>query len=96
LIHPQPGNLASGSVTMPTPRGQVTVAFTQPSGGAFTATVTIPATVGSAQVALPGVSPGQQVLVDGTAVTATSLQAPSGQAVAAVPVSPGTHAVATA
>ncbi|HEX3965478.1 MAG TPA: family 78 glycoside hydrolase catalytic domain [Trebonia sp.] len=95
LIHPQPGDLTSGSVTMPTARGQVRVAFTQPSGGAFTATVTIPATA-SGEVALPGVSAGQQVLVDGTAVTATALQAPSGQTVAVVPVSSGAHTVAAA
>jgi hypothetical protein len=95
LIHPQPGNLASGSATMPTPRGQVTVTFTHSPGDSFTATVTIPPTA-SAQVALPAVSAGQQVLVDGTAVTATSLPVPSGQAVAVVPVSSGTHTVAAA
>jgi alpha-L-rhamnosidase len=95
LIDPQPGNLTSGSATMPTARGQVTVAFTHPSGGRFTATVTIPATAGG-QVALPGVSAGQQVLVDGTAVTAAALRAPSGQTVGVVPVSSGTHTVATA
>jgi alpha-L-rhamnosidase len=94
LIRPQPGNLTSGSATMPTARGQVTVAFTNPSGGAFTATVTIPAAA-TGEVALPGVSAGQQVLVDGTAVTATALQTPSGQTVAVVPVSSGTHAVST-
>jgi len=94
LIDPQPGNLTSGSATMPTPRGQVTVAFTNPSGGAFTATVTIPPTA-SGKVALPGISAGQQMLVDGTAVTATALQTPSGHTVAVVPVSSGTHTVST-
>ena len=39
-------------------------------------------------------SAGQQVLVDGTAMTATARQAPSGQAIAVVPVSSGTHTVA--
>jgi hypothetical protein len=95
LIAPQPGNLTSGSATMPTARGQVTVAFSHPSGGGFTATVTIPATA-NGQVALPDVPAGQQVLVDGTAVTAAPLQAPSGQTVATVPVISGTHTVATA
>jgi alpha-L-rhamnosidase len=94
LIDPQPGNLTSGSATMPTTRGPVTVAFTHPSGGAFTATVTIPPTA-SGQVALPGISAGQDMLVDGTAVTATAVQIPSGQTVAVVPVGSGTHTVST-
>src|SRR5262249_19568963 len=94
LIYPQPGNLTSGSATMPTARGPVTVAFTHPSGGAFTATVTIPPTA-SGEVALPGISAGQQGLVDGAAVTATALRTPSGQTVTVVPVSSGTHTVST-
>jgi hypothetical protein len=94
LIDPQPGNLTSGSATMPTARGPVTVAFSHPSGGAFTVTVTIPPTA-SGKVALPGIPAGQHMLVDGKAVTATALRASSGQTVTVVSVGSGTHTVST-
>jgi alpha-L-rhamnosidase len=95
LIQPQVANLASGSVAMPTARGAVKVSFTHPAGGRFTLTVTIPATA-QAQVALPGVSVGQQVLLDGTAQATTRATTASGASVAVVSVGSGTHTVATA
>jgi hypothetical protein len=95
LIQPQVANLASGSVAMPTARGPVKVSFTHPAGGRFTLTVTIPATA-QAQVALPGVSIGQQVLLDGTAQTTTRATTASGASVAVVSVGSGTHTVTTA
>jgi hypothetical protein len=94
LIRPQVGNLTSGSVAMPTARGPVKVSFTHPSGGTFTLTVTIPATA-EAQVALPGVSVGQPVLVDGTAQTTTGATSASGATVAVVSVGSGTHTLTT-
>jgi alpha-L-rhamnosidase len=95
LIQPQVANLASGSVAMPTARGPVKVSFTHPAGGRFTLTVTLPATV-QAQVALPGVSFGQQVLLDGTAQATTRATTASGASVAVVSVGSGTHTVTTA
>jgi len=94
LIRPQPANLTSGSVAIPTARGPVQVSFTHPSGGNFAMTVTIPATAG-AEVAMPGVSVGQQVLVDGTAQTTTAFTTPNGLSVAVVPVGSGTHTLTT-
>jgi hypothetical protein len=94
LIAPQVANLTSGSVSMPTTRGPVAVSFTHPAGGTFTLTATIPATA-AAQVALPGVSAGQQVIVDGTAQPATAMTAPSGATIAVVSVGSGTHTVST-
>jgi alpha-L-rhamnosidase len=102
LIRPQPGSLTSGSARVPTPRGEVSVSFTSGRGG-FTAAIDVPATA-TAEVALPGVRPGQRVWVDGTAVTATALPASglsaadAGTAVAGlavVAVSSGTHTVTT-
>jgi alpha-L-rhamnosidase len=100
LIAPQPGNLASGTFTAPTARGPVTESFTQ-QGGGITVTVTIPTTA-TAQVALPGVQPGQTVNVDGQQVTATALTPSSsplsiqdGVTVAAVQVQSGTHTITT-
>jgi alpha-L-rhamnosidase len=94
LIQPQVANLTSGSVAMPTARGPVKVSFTHPAGGKFSLTVTIPATA-RAQVALPGVSVGQQVLIDGTAQTTTTAATASGVPVAVVSVGSGTHTVTT-
>jgi hypothetical protein len=94
IISPQVANLTSGSVAMPTMRGQVKVSFTHPPGGKFTLTVTIPAAV-TADVALPGARAGQQVLVDGTATVTTSTTTPSGTTVAVVSVGSGTHTVTT-
>jgi alpha-L-rhamnosidase len=108
LVAPQPGtSLTSGSVTVPTQRGPVSASFTQPSAGSFTMTVNVPTTA-VAEVALPGVTPGQQVLVDGTAVTATALALPSmstlpvvgpagaGGTLAVVQVGSGQHTIAPA
>jgi len=53
LIRPQPASLTSGSVQVPTARGEVSVAFTR-SGARFAAEVDVPATA-TAEVALPGV-----------------------------------------
>ena len=94
LIQPQVANLTSGSVVMPTARGPVQVSFTHPAGGKFTLTVTIPATA-QAQVALPGVAVGQQVLIDGTARMTTRATTASGAPVAVVSVGSGTHTVTT-
>jgi alpha-L-rhamnosidase len=96
LIRPQPAALSSGSVTVPTPRGEVSVSFTS-GAGHFTAEVGVPATA-TAEVALPGVRAGQRVWVDGTQVTARPLppaDAPAAEA-AAVPVASGWHRVSTA
>jgi alpha-L-rhamnosidase len=96
LIRPQPASLTSGSVRVPTPRGDVSVAFTR-SGTRFTAQVDVPAT-STAEVALPGVRPGQRVWVDGTARTATAAPAADGTAAAGaavVTVGSGRHQVAT-
>jgi alpha-L-rhamnosidase len=108
LVAPQPGtSLTSGSVTVPTQRGPVSASFSQPSAGSFTMTVNVPTTA-VAEVALPGVTPGQQVLVDGTAVTATALALPSmstlpvvgpataGGTLAVVGVGSGQHTIAPA
>jgi alpha-L-rhamnosidase len=94
LIQPQVANLTSGSVSMPTQRGPVKVSFTHPSGGKFTLTVTVPATA-EAMVALPGVSVGQHVIVDGAARTTTGATATSGATVAVATVGSGTHTVTT-
>ena len=104
LIAPQPGGLASGAFTEPTARGPVRESFTQANGG-ISVQVTIPTTA-TAQVALPGVQPGQTVYVDGQPTTASALtpsaqSSPSplsiqdGTTVAAVPVPSGTHTIAT-
>ena len=74
-IRPQPASLPRGSVQVPTPRGEVGVAFTS-GGGRFSARVDVPATA-TAEVALPGVRAGQRVWVDGAAVTATALPRPT-------------------
>jgi len=100
LIRPQPASLTRGSVTVPTPRGSVSVSFTS-DGGTFSATVDVPTTA-TAQVVLPGVRAGQRVWVDGAPVTARSLQAADGTTgglaagTAAVPAGPGWHEVSTA
>jgi alpha-L-rhamnosidase len=98
LVRPQPASLTSGTAQVPTARGTVTVKFTR-SGTRFTTEVDVPVTV-TAEVALPGVSAGQRVWVDGTARTAEPLadgDGSSGQAgVAAVRVSSGWHQVSTA
>ena len=105
LIAPQPGDLASGSFTEPTARGAVKESFTQDGNGGISVNVTIPTTA-AAQVALPGVQPGQTVDVDGQPVTANALtpstqSSPSplaiqdGATVAAVAVPSGTHTIAT-
>jgi alpha-L-rhamnosidase len=70
LIHPQPGGLASGSLRLPTPRGEVSVAFTQ-RGGGFTAEIDVPTTA-TAEVSLPGMNPGVTVWVDGAPQTAVA------------------------
>jgi alpha-L-rhamnosidase len=70
LIHPQPGNLATGSLRMPTARGEVDVAFQQ-AGSQFIAKITVPTTA-TAQVSLPGMSVGSRVWVDGRARTAVA------------------------
>lgn len=98
LIRPQPASLTSGSVRVPTPRGEVSVAFTR-HGTQFSAQVGIPATA-TAEVALPGVRAGQRVWVDGTPETARDLPAgagPDGSAanVAVVMVDSGWHRIAT-
>jgi Bacterial alpha-L-rhamnosidase 6 hairpin glycosidase domain/Bacterial alpha-L-rhamnosidase C-terminal domain/Bacterial alpha-L-rhamnosidase concanavalin-like domain len=100
LIRPQPASLTRGSVTVPTPRGPVSVSFAS-GGGRFAATVDVPATA-TAEVVLPGVRAGQRVLVDDDLVTARALPAadglPGGLAAgaAAVRVAPGWHLVSTA
>jgi alpha-L-rhamnosidase len=100
LIAPQPGDLASGTMVMPTARGQVRESFTRPADGLFTITVDIPVAA-TAGVALPGVVPGQQVLVDGTLTTTTALTpdsplaATGGATLAVVHVSSGNHAIST-
>ncbi len=99
LIRPQPAGLTRGSVTVPTPRGPVSVSFTS-GGGRFAATVDVPTTA-TAEVVLPGVRAGQRVLVDDDLVTARALPAadglPGGLAAgaAAVRVAPGWHLVST-
>jgi alpha-L-rhamnosidase len=93
LVAPQPGtSLTSGSVTVPTQRGPVSASFTQDPGGALTVQVNVPTTA-VAQVALPGVTPGQQVLVDGIAVTTTALAVPSMSTLPVVGPASGTLAV---
>jgi hypothetical protein len=104
LIHPQPASLTRGSVQVPTPRGEVSVAFTA-SGGRFTAEVDVPATA-TAEVALPGVRAGQRVWVDGAPVTAgvmpgddtasATAAGNSAAGLAVVAVGSGWHQVATA
>ena len=104
LIRPQPASLTSGSVEVPTSRGEVSVSFTS-GGGRFGAEIDVPATA-TAEVALPGVRAGQRVWVDGTPVTARPLPAGSTAAagipaagavagLAVVPVSSGWHHVST-
>jgi len=73
LIRPQPASLTTGSVQVPTARGDVSVAFTR-DGARFTAEVDVPATA-TARVALPGVLAGQLVWVDGTPRRAAALPA---------------------
>jgi alpha-L-rhamnosidase len=98
LIAPQPGDLASGTMLMPTARGEIRESFSQPSGGPFTITVGIP-TAATAEIALPGVTPGQQVLVDGTLTTTTALTpdsplaATGGATLAVVPAGSGDHTI---
>jgi alpha-L-rhamnosidase len=106
LIDPQPASLTRGSVLVPTPRGEVSVAFTG-SGGRFAVAVDVPATA-AAEVALPGVRAGQRVWVDGVAVTASAMPGgdtapgagpPAGDSaagLAVVPVGSGWHRVAAA
>jgi alpha-L-rhamnosidase len=105
LIAPQPGGLASGTFTEPTARGEVTESFTAGLYGNLSVKVTIPATA-AAQVALPGVQPGQTVDVDGqpvttSALTPSALSSPSpmviqdGATIAVVPVPSGTHTITT-
>jgi alpha-L-rhamnosidase len=100
LIRPQPASLTSGSVQVPTARGEVSVAFTR-SGARFTAAVDVPATA-TAEVALPGVRAGQRVWVDGLPRRAAALPAGSAQpgdaaaGLAVVTVGSGWHRVATA
>jgi alpha-L-rhamnosidase len=86
MIHPQPGDLASGSLRMPTARGEVGVGFRQ-SGGQFTATVTVPVTA-TAEVSLPGMSVGSTVWVNGRPRTAVA-----GNGLAVVSVGSGTSEV---
>jgi alpha-L-rhamnosidase len=104
LIAPQPGDLAKGTFTEPTARGQVTESFTR-ANGAISVTVTVPVTA-TALVALPGVEPGARVWVDGQPVTTNALTpsaqtSPSplaiqdGAALAVVPVPSGTHTIMT-
>jgi hypothetical protein len=100
LIAPQPGDLASGTMLMPTARGQVREAFSQQSGGPFSITVGVPPAA-TAEVALPGVTPGQQVLVDGVLTTTTALTpdsplaATGGATLAVVQVGSGDHTIST-
>jgi hypothetical protein len=105
LIAPQPGDLASGTFTEPTARGEVMESFTMGPYGQMSVQVTIPATA-TAQVALPGVQPGGTVWVDGQPITASTLtpstqSSPSplsiqdGATVAVVPVPSGTHTITT-
>ena len=106
LIRPQPASLTRGTAAVPTPRGEVSVAFTG-SGGRFAAEVDVPAT-STAVVALPGVHAGQRVWVDGTPVTAGTLTAgdtaqagetaagESAAGLAVVQVGSGWHRVAAA
>jgi alpha-L-rhamnosidase len=105
LIRPQPASLTRGSVLVPTPRGEVSVAFTA-GGGRLAARIDVPATA-TAEVALPGVHAGQRVWVDGVPETAGVLPAgdsagsgppasDSGAGLAVVPVGSGWHRVATA
>ncbi|MCW2934643.1 MAG: hypothetical protein JWM19_5605, partial [Actinomycetia bacterium] len=105
LIAPQPGDLTSGTFTEPTARGEVRESFTQANGG-ISVKVTIPTTA-AAQVALPGVQPGQKVYLDGQPVTASALtpstqSSPSplaiqdGATVEAIQVPSGTHTITTA
>jgi Bacterial alpha-L-rhamnosidase 6 hairpin glycosidase domain/Bacterial alpha-L-rhamnosidase C-terminal domain/Bacterial alpha-L-rhamnosidase concanavalin-like domain len=100
LIRPQPASLTSGSVQVPTARGEVSVTFTR-SGARFTAEVDVPATA-TAEVALPGVSAGQRVWVDGTPQVAAARPAGAAQpgagtgGLAVVTVGSGWHQVATA
>jgi Bacterial alpha-L-rhamnosidase 6 hairpin glycosidase domain/Bacterial alpha-L-rhamnosidase C-terminal domain/Bacterial alpha-L-rhamnosidase concanavalin-like domain len=79
LIHPQPANLARGTLRMPTARGEVSVAFQQ-TGSQFIATISVPTTA-TAEVSLPGMSVGTQVWVNGRAETAV---ADAGLAVVAI------------
>jgi len=105
LIRPQPASLTRGSVLVPTPRGEVSVAFTA-GGGRLAARIDVPATA-TAEVALPGVHAGQRVWVDGVPETAGVLPAgdsagsgtpasDSDAGLAVVPVGSGWHRVATA
>jgi hypothetical protein len=89
MIHPQPGDLATGSLRLPTARGEVSVAFQQ-SSGQFIANITVPATV-TALVSLPGMSVGSTVLVNGRPQTAV---ADAGLAV--VSIGSGTYQVRVA
>jgi alpha-L-rhamnosidase len=100
LIRPQPASLASGSVQVPTARGEVSVSFTR-LGAGFAAEVDVPATA-TAEVALPGVRAGQRVWVDGVPRTAAARPASAVQpgaaaaGLAVVTVGSGWHQVATA
>jgi alpha-L-rhamnosidase len=100
LIAPQPGDLASGTMVMPTARGRVQESFTQSADGSFTVGVDIPVAA-TAQVALPGVTPGQQVLVNGNPTTTTALvpdsplAATGGATLAVVGVGSGDHTITT-
>jgi alpha-L-rhamnosidase len=104
LIRPQPASLTSGSVQVPTARGEVSVAFTR-SGARFAAEVDVPATA-TAEVALPGVRAGQVVWVDGTprraaawpagSTSATAQPGAAAAGLAVVAVGSGWHRVATA
>lgn len=62
LIEPQPGRLARASLTMPSPRGDIAVAFD--NGQRFQITVVVPAHA-RADVVLPRPGPGS-IRVDGT------------------------------
>lgn len=89
LIHPQPGNLSSGSLRVPTPRGEVGVAFRQTSGQ-FVASIDVPATA-TAEVSLPGMTAGSRVWVNGRVQTAVA-----DGSLAAIAVGSGTYQVRVA
>jgi len=98
LVAPQPGSLTSGTLLMPTARGNIRESFSKSSGGQFSITVGVPLSA-TADIALPGVTPGQQVTVDGTLVTTKALTPDSplantgGATLAVVQVGSGDHTV---
>ncbi|HUN33734.1 MAG TPA: family 78 glycoside hydrolase catalytic domain, partial [Trebonia sp.] len=100
LVAPQPGSLTSGTMLMPTGRGEIREGFTASPGGQFTITVGVPLAA-KAEIVLPGATQGEQVMVDGTlttvspVTTSSPLASTGGATLYAVQVGSGDHTIST-